>query len=228
MSAGEEFEKLLKIMDALREGCPWDRKQTPESLKPYIIEEAYEVLEAVEEKDPAKIKEELGDLLFQIIFQARIAQEKREFDIAGVLRAISEKMVSRHPHVFGEAEAKTAEDVIEKWQEHKRREGKLRESVLEGIPVDLPALLRAQKVQKRASRAGFDWQRAEDVLEKLEEEVGEFRDAVKSENRDEMEEELGDILFSIVNTARLMGLNPEEALRKTTSKFAGRFRYIEK
>ncbi len=229
MNAGREFEKLLEITGALRERCPWDRKQTMQSLKPYIIEEAYEALEAIDEDDPEKIREELGDVLFQVVLQSRIAQEEGLFDIEGVLRAISAKMVSRHPHVFeAHTDVKTAEDVIEKWQEHKRREGKLKTSVMEGIPASLPALLRAEKVQKRAGREGFDWQKAEDVLEKLDEETRELKEAVKKENLDEMEEEIGDILFSIVNVARFLGVRPEEALRKTTAKFIDRFGYIEK
>ncbi len=229
MKPGRKFEKLLEITKALRERCPWDRKQTMQTLKPYIIEEAYEAIEAIDEEDPEKMKEELGDVLFQIVLQAHIAGENRLFDIADVLEGISGKMVSRHPHVFGaDAEVKTAEDVIEKWQEHKRREGKLKTSVLEGIPASLPALLRAEKVQKRAGREGFDWQKTEDVLEKLDEETRELREAAKKENLDEMEEEIGDILFSVVNVARFLGVHPEEALRKTTAKFITRFGYIEK
>ncbi len=229
-NAGQEFEKLIEIMKALRAGCPWDRKQTPESLKSYIIEEAYEVLESIDLGQPDAVKEELGDLLFQIVFQAEVASEKDEFDITDVLKKISEKMVSRHPHVFGETRLETPEEVMDKWQEHKRREGKLKESVFEGIPASLPALLRAQKVQKRAARVGFDWQRVEDVARKLDEEIGEFKEALekKSANLDEMEEEMGDILFSLVNISRFLAINPEEALRKTTAKFINRFRYMEK
>jgi tetrapyrrole methylase family protein/MazG family protein len=228
--AGREFERLMEIMAALRKGCPWDRKQTPATLKSYILEEAYEVLEAVDEKDPAKIKEELGDLLFQIIFEAHIFSERGEFEMKDVLTGIAEKMIRRHPHVFGEMRLKTPEEVIDKWQEHKKKEGKLARSVLEGIPASLPALLRAQKVQKRAARVGFDWERVEDVAEKLDEEIKEFKKAVKKKkaNRDEVEEEFGDILFSLVNVARFAGVNPEDALRKTTAKFITRFKHIEK
>ncbi len=225
---GHEFEKLLEITKALRERCPWDKKQTMKSLKPYIIEEAYEAVEAIDEEDPEKIKEELGDVLFQVVLQSQIAGEKNLFDIGGVLEAISKKMVSRHPHVFeADTEIKTAEDVVEKWQEHKKREGKLKLSILEGIPAGMPALMRAEKVQKRAGREGFDWERAEDVLEKLDEEIKEFKEAVKKENRDEMEEEIGDILFSVANVARFLKVRPEEALRKTTEKFISRFGYME-
>ncbi len=229
MNAGREFEKLIEITKALRERCPWDRKQTMQSLKPYIIEEAYEALEAIDEGDPEKIREELGDVLFQVVLQACIAREMGLFDMEDVIKAISGKMVSRHPHVFeARTDVKTAEDVLEKWQEHKKREGKLKTSILEGIPASLPALFRAEKVQKRAGREGFDWQKAEDVLEKLDEETSELKEAVKKENLDEMEEEIGDILFSIVNVARFLGVRPEEALRKTTAKFIDRFGYIEK
>jgi len=227
---GKEFEKLTAIMAALRERCPWDREQTPRTLKAYIIEEAYEVLEAIDEKDPVKVKEELGDLLFQIVFQAHIAGEKGQFEMADVLKSISEKMVRRHPHVFGKLKLDTPEEVVDKWQEHKKKEGKLKESVLEGIPLNLPALLRAQKVQKRAARVGFDWERVEDVVRKLEEEIKEFKKAVKRErvNKDEIEDEFGDVLFSLVNIARFAGVDPEEALRKTTARFITRFRHIEK
>ena len=228
MKNGRKFEKLLEITKELRQRCPWDRKQTMQTLKPYMIEETYEALEAIDEGDPGKIKEELGDVLFQVVFQAHIAGEKNLFDIGDVLEGISMKMVSRHPHVFGDMELKTAEDVIEKWQEHKRREGKLKTSILEGIPASLPALLRAEKVQKRAGREGFDWDKTEDVLEKLDEETRELKEAVKNENLDGMEEEVGDILFSVVNIARFLGVHPEEALRKTTAKFIGRFEYMEK
>ena len=236
--AGREFEGLLEITKALRERCPWDREQSMKSMKPYIIEEAYEALEAIDEEDPGKIKEELGDLLFQIVFQAHIAAEKGLFDIADVVRSISEKMVGRHPHVFGEEPGvKTAGDVLRKWQEHKRREGKLKGSLLEGIPISLPALLRAQKVQKRASRAGFDWERTEEVFLKLAEEIdelkkaleaGELKEAVETGEKDRIEDELGDLLFSMVNLARFLGVQAEEALGKTTARFIRRFGYIEK
>lgn len=224
-----DLSELLKIMVALRaeQGCPWDKQQTRDSLKPFIIEEAYEVLEAIDQHDPVAIKEELGDLLFQIVFQSRIAEEKGEFAISDVIETIAKKMISRHPHVFGDAACRTAEDVVVNWEEHKKREGKQRSSILEGVPKDLPALLRAQRLQSRASRIGFDWDRVEDVLEKLDEEVREFKDAVREKKRGEIEDELGDILFMIVNISRFIGVNPEDALRKTISKFISRFRYME-
>ncbi len=226
---GMNFDRLVKIMEDLRAegGCPWDREQTRQSLKPFLIEEAYELLEAIEEDDPEKIKEELGDLLFQIVFHARIAEERGEFDIRDVIDAVSEKMLTRHPHVFGAERLRTAEEVLDKWEEHKRQEGKLKESVLEGIPKDLPSLLKAHRVQERASRVGFDWNKAEDVLEKVESEFGEFKTALKMGDAETMEEELGDILFTIVNLARFVGINPDQALRKTTAKFVRRFTRME-
>ncbi|GBE01496.1 nucleoside triphosphate pyrophosphohydrolase [bacterium BMS3Abin08] len=225
----DKFERLVSIMDRLRDknGCPWDREQTRESLKPFLIEEAYELLEAIEENSPGKIKEEIGDLLFQLIFHARISEELGEFDIRDVLDSITEKMVSRHPHVFGNLDLESTEEVVQRWEEHKKREGKLRDSVLEGVPRALPSLLRAQRVQERASRVGFDWKEAGGVLEKIEEELEEFREAVRSGEGKRMEEELGDLLFSIVNLSRFVNINPEEALRRTTDRFIRRFRYIE-
>ncbi len=224
-----DFDKLVKIMEALRgeDGCPWDREQTRQSLKPFLIEEAYELLEAIEEDDPVKIKEELGDLLFQIVFHARIAGEKGEFDIQDVIEAISGKMVSRHPHVFGGKRLRTADEVLDRWDEHKRQEGKLKESILEGIPGNLPSLLKAHRVQDRVSRVGFDWEKAEDVVKKVESELDEFKTALKGGDEVEVEEEFGDVLFTLVNLSRFVDINPEEALRKTISRFIRRFSYIE-
>ena len=224
-----DLTELVKIMAALRgeKGCPWDREQTRESLKPFIVEEAYEVLEAIDEKNPAAIREELGDLLFQIVFQSRIAEEQGEFGISEVIASIAEKMVRRHPHVFGDMTCETSKEVLMNWEEHKKKEGKQRASILEGVPKELPALLRAHRLQARASRVGFDWERAEDVLAKLDEEVNEFKEAVRLKKKEEIGDELGDILFVIVNVSRFIGVNPEDALRKTISKFISRFRYIE-
>lgn len=221
------LEKLIEIMEKLRAKCPWDREQTRESIKPFLIEETYEVIEAIDEGDPQKIKEELGDLLFQIIFQCQIAKERGEFTIDDVMEQIANKMVSRHPHVFGNAEYKTAEEVLEQWEERKKEEGKQRESILEGIPRALPALIKAQRVQSRAAKVGFDWKDINDVLEKLNEELREFREALDKKSQEDIEDELGDIFFSLVNISRFVGVNPEDALRKTISKFISRFRYIE-
>lgn len=222
------MERLLEIVAALRKRCPWDRQQTRETLKPYIIEEAYELVEAIEEKDPEKIKEELGDLLFQIVLQARVASERGEFDMEGVMGSIARKMVHRHPHVFGKTRVKGAGEVIARWQELKRKEGKFKGGLLSGIPACLPALMRAEKVQKRAARAGFDWKDARGTIEKLDEEIGEFKKAVRGKKKRDIEEELGDILFSLVNVSRFYKARPEEALRKTTSRFMKRFAYMEK
>jgi tetrapyrrole methylase family protein/MazG family protein len=223
------FQKLLDIMSALRSenGCPWDREQTRESLKPFLVEETYEVLEALDEGEPENIKEELGDLLFQIIFHCQLAKEKGEFDMGDVIKKISEKMIARHPHVFGEERFETSEEVLKQWEERKREEGKPRESILEGIPKTLPALVRAQRIQARAARVGFDWEKAEDVLEKLDEEIREFKTVLENKDPEGIEDELGDIFFSLVNISRFVGVNPEDALRKTISKFISRFRYIE-
>ncbi|MCL4476874.1 MAG: nucleoside triphosphate pyrophosphohydrolase [Nitrospirae bacterium] len=224
-----EFEKLVDIMAALRgeKGCPWDREQTRESLKPFLVEETYEVLEAIDEGNPEKIKEELGDLLFQIIFHCQVARERKEFDINDVISKITEKMIGRHPHVFGEATYETSEEVLKQWEERKKEEGKSRESILEGIPRELPSLLRAHRIQARASRVGFDWKQVEDVVEKLDEELKEFREALERKDQKEIEDELGDVFFVLVNISRFVGVNPEDALRKTISKFISRFRYIE-
>lgn len=223
------FEKLINIMSALRgeRGCPWDKEQTRESLKPFLVEETYEVIEAIDEGDPEKIKEELGDLLFQIIFHCQIAKERNEFAMHDVIEKITEKMVGRHPHVFGDASYETSEEVLKQWEERKKEEGKSRESILEGIPKELPSLLRAHRVQARAARVGFDWEKVEDVLKKLDEELDEFREALSKKDQAGIEDELGDIFFVLVNISRFIGVNPEDALRKTISKFISRFRYIE-
>ncbi|MGE5301300.1 MAG: nucleoside triphosphate pyrophosphohydrolase [Acidobacteriota bacterium] len=224
-----DLDRLIDIMSALRgeKGCPWDKEQTRESLKPFIVEEAYEVLEAIDENNAGAIKEELGDLLFQVVFQCQIAKERGEFDMAGVIEGIGKKMIARHPHVFGDADYKTSEEVLVHWEAQKKREGKMRDSILDGVPKTLPSLLRAHRVQDRASRVGFDWEKVEDVLPKLDEEIGEFREALQRRKSDEMEDELGDIFFVLVNISRFVGINPEDALRKTISKFISRFRYIE-
>lgn len=225
----ETFNRLLDIMAKLRSenGCPWDKEQTRQSLTPYLVEEAYEVLESLDEGDPHKIKEELGDLLFQIVFHCQIAKERGEFDMGDVIKKISDKMISRHPHVFGEASFETSGEVLKQWDERKREEGKLKESILEGVPKELPALLRAHRLQARAAKVGFDWQHVEDVMRKLDEELAEFREALEKKEQPAIEDELGDVFFSLVNISRFVGVNPEDALRKTISKFISRFRYIE-
>ncbi len=224
-----ELEELIRIMEALRgeKGCPWDKKQTRESLKPYIVEEAYELIEAIEEGDPVKIKEELGDLLFQIVFQCQIAHEENTFGMPDVIEMIGKKMTARHPHVFGNATYTSTDEVLAHWEIQKRLEGKQRDSILEGVPSAMPSLLRAHRLQKRAAQAGFDWEHVDDVLKKLDEELREFREAVASKKQDAVEGELGDIFFMLVNLSRFIRVNPEDALRKTIDKFIHRFRYIE-
>ncbi len=224
-----ELQELIKIMEALRgeKGCPWDKKQSRDSVKPYIIEEAYELYEAIEENDAGKIKEELGDLLFQIVFQCQLAKENGEFEMSDVIDGIGKKMIDRHPHVFGEAECRTPEEVLKQWEVLKKKEGKLRESILEGVPKAMSSLLRAHRLQKRAAQVGFDWEKIDDVLLKIDEEMDELKEALKTKDRIDMEEELGDILFMLVNLSRFISVNPEDALRRTISKFIHRFRYIE-
>ncbi len=223
------FQELLNIMQKLRgdKGCPWDKEQTRESLKPFILEEAYELIEAIESGDPEKMKEELGDLLFQIVFQCQVAKERKEFEISDVIEKITKKMITRHPHVFGEAEYRTSAEVIVQWEEQKKLEGKRRESILEGVPEALPSLLRAHRLQNRAASVGFDWNKVGDALKKLDEELKEFKKALETKEKNEIGEELGDILFMLVNVSRFIGVNPEDALRKTITKFISRFRYIE-
>jgi tetrapyrrole methylase family protein/MazG family protein len=224
-----DFQELLNIMEKLRGngGCPWDKEQTRESLKPFILEEAYELIEAIESGDPEKMKEELGDLLFQIVFQCQVAKERKEFEISDVIEKITKKMITRHPHVFGEAEYRTSAEVIVQWEEQKKLEGKRRESILEGVPEALPSLLRAHRLQNRAASVGFDWDKVGDALKKLDEELKEFKKALETKEKNEIGEELGDILFMLVNVSRFIGVNPEDALRKTIAKFISRFRYIE-
>ncbi|MEF9476100.1 MAG: nucleoside triphosphate pyrophosphohydrolase [Candidatus Mariimomonas ferrooxydans] len=216
-------------METLRgpRGCPWDKEQTRETLKPFLVEELYELLEALDEDDPEKIKEELGDLLFQIVFHCHLSGEKGEFDIRDVVNNISDKMVRRHPHVFGKADLKTSEDVLMHWEEHKKKEGKERESVLDGVPRALPALYRAQRLQDKASRIGFDWENIEDVFRKLDEELNELKTALGEKDQRAIEGEMGDIFFVLVRISNFVGVTPEDALRKTISKFINRFKHIE-
>lgn len=229
-----DIEKLESLMARLRApgGCPWDREQTMESLVPFIIEEAYEVVSAIDSKDTVDIKEEAGDLLFQIIFLSRIAEEAGKFDLADVIDTSHEKMVRRHPHVFGGSKADTSEEVLKRWAEIKKEEKKARktedEGYLAGVPEVLPALLRAHKISQKAAKVGFDWKNINEVMDKLDEETGEFKKAVKEKDTLAMEEELGDMLFTMVNIGRFLEVNPEDALRKTIGKFITRFHHIER
>jgi len=225
------FDGLVRIMKRLRapDGCPWDREQDKESLKPYVIEEAYEVVEAIDNGSPPELREELGDLLLQVVFLSQMAEEAGEFNIDNVIFEIIEKLERRHPHVFGEASGATAEEVVKSWASIKidEKKDKVVSSVLDGVPFQMPALLRAHRLTEKASRVGFDWESIDGVFAKLEEELKEFEAAVASKERLKMEEELGDVIFSLVNIARFLEVNPEEALKKTISKFVSRFIYME-
>ena len=226
-----EFKKLTEIVNTLmgENGCPWDKVQTRESLKPYLIEEAYETLEALDGNNPEEIKEELGDLLYQILFHAKISENKKEFNITDVIESISNKMEHRHPHVFKKETLETPDEVATQWEEIKIKEkGKAgRKSVLDGIPSYLPSLLRSQKLQKKAANHGFDWDKISSVFDKLDEEVAEFKKAILSGKKKDVKEELGDILFVLVNIAKFNKIDAEEALRATNNKFIKRFQYIE-
>ncbi len=226
------FQKLTEIVDTLmgENGCPWDRVQTRETLKPYLVEESYEVLEALDENHPEKIKEELGDLLYQILFHAKIGEQKQEFNINDVICSISEKMVRRHPHVFGDGDIDTPDQVVNQWEEIKKEEknNQDQKSILDNIPKHLPGLARAQKLQKKAAKQGFDWEHIEEVFVKLDEEIAEFKQAFQDGNEEEAHSELGDILFVLVNLARFKKIDAEEALRSTNNKFIKRFQHIER
>ncbi len=231
-SLGERFEKLVEIVARLRgpEGCPWDREQTPESLKKYLLEEAYEAYEEISQGNPLGAREELGDLFFLILMIAYIYQEAGAFSLEEMLFLCAEKMIRRHPHVFGEEEARTAEEVWAQWQRVKEKEASKKggSRVLGNLPRSLPALQRAYRLGERASRVGFDWKKAEEILPKLKEEFQELEEALVSGTREKQEEELGDLLFTVANLARKLGLNPEECLKKALEKFQERFTALEK
>ncbi len=228
---GQEFAALVETVRKLRspEGCPWDRQQTHESLKRYVIEETYEFVEAVDSGDDDRVKDELGDLLLQVVLHAQIASEEKRFNIAEVCRAIREKLQRRHPHVFGDVEISSVEEVLSNWEKIKRCEPGYddRESVLDGIPSSLPALMRAMKLSKRAARTGFEWPNIKAVVDKLKEETTELEAALARGDRKEIESEIGDLLFTIVNIARWVDVDPEEALRRMLKRFGERFRRIE-
>lgn len=224
-----DFYTLWDIIKALRseKGCPWDKKQTPQSLKKYLIEETYEVLEAIDRENPEEIREELGDLLFLLLFIIYLYEEKRLFTLKDLLYLTSQKMIRRHPHVFGKEVVKDAEEVINKWQKIKEREGK-ESSVLGDIPKSLPALQRAFRLGERAGRVGFDWEKGEDVLDKIKEEIEEIKNSLKDLSKEKLKEEIGDLLFSIANFSRKLEINPEEALKSALNKFENRFKLLEK
>ena len=229
--ATESFRKLIEIVDTLmgENGCPWDNVQTRESLKPYLVEETYEVLEALDTNDPDQIKDELGDLLYQILFHSKISSKSNEFDIKDVLDNLKEKMVRRHPHVFKEGQINTPDQVIERWEEIKKEEKthSNHPSILDSVPKQLPSLLKAQKLQKKAAKEGFDWDEISDVFDKLDEEIAEFKSAVLEGKDTDIQSELGDILFVLVNIAKFKKIDAEEALRSTNNKFIKRFQHIE-
>jgi MazG family protein len=226
LSPAEGFARLVEIMAQLRApgGCPWDREQTFDSIKPYLLEETYEVMDAIDRRDWDGIAEELGDLLLQPVFFAQMASEEGRFDIGDALDAINSKLVRRHPHVFGDGSAKTADDVKRKWDEIKKTEKARPQGLLAGVPRSLPALVEAQQIASRAATAGFDWANVDQVFDKLHEEMAELKAA---ETQDQKEDELGDLLFVIVNIARFMKVDPEQALRRTNKKFRSRFGFVE-
>lgn len=220
------FNRLLDIMDDLREKCPWDKKQTLESLRHLTIEETYELADAILENDLDEIKNELGDVLLHLVFYAKIGSEKNAFDIGDVANAISEKLISRHPHIYGDVVVKDENEVKENWEKLKLKEGK--KSVLEGVPKSLPAMVKANRIQDKVSGVGFDWEEPYQVWNKVQEELSELNEEIKKGSDNSIESEFGDVLFSLINFARFIGVNPENALEKTNKKFINRFQYLEK
>lgn len=222
----QAFGRLLTILNELREKCPWDRKQTMDSLRYLSIEELYELSDAILEKDYEAIKGELGDVMLHMAFYAKIAEEEHRFDIADVLNAICDKLIHRHPHIYGDVKVEDEEEVKRNWEALKLKEGK--KSVLEGVPKSLPAMVKAHRMQDKAKGVGFEWKNKEDVWLKVEEELQEFKaESIKPDNFEKTEEEFGDLLFSLINYARFIGINPEDALEKTNKKFIYRFQYME-
>ena len=221
----EAIERLLVIMDELREQCPWDRKQTFESLRSLTIEETYELAEAITDGNQEEIKKELGDLLLHVVFYAKIASETNDFDLADIAHSIVEKLIQRHPHIYGDVTVSGADDVKKNWEALKLKEGN--KSVLSGVPKGLPSLIKAIRIQEKAAGVGFDWENRKQVWDKCEEELGELNDALKKKDKKAIESEMGDVLFSLVNYARFIGVDPSNALERTNQKFIKRFSYIE-
>jgi|SRR5690554_983060 XTP/dITP diphosphohydrolase len=221
------FGRLLDVMDELREKCPWDRKQTNESLRANTIEETYELTEAIINNDEEEIKKELGDLLLHIVFYSKIGEEKGTFDVADVCNAICDKLIYRHPHVFGDIKFETAGQVEHSWEQIKLKEKGGNKTVLEGVPASLPSLVKAYRIQDKARNSGFDWNQRHDVWDKVKEELGELEDEIEKMDFDNTEAEFGDLLFSIINAARLYKVNPDNALERTNKKFIYRFNYME-
>lgn len=236
----KEFDELVRVMEKLRApgGCPWDREQTYESLGQYLLEESYEAFDAIQEAnetgDTANLREELGDVLLQVVFHSTIAKEIGDFTIDEVAAGVSQKLILRHPHVFEDKKLETADDVLQNWDELKKEERKksgkverMNDSFLDDVPIVFPALIEANKLTKKAAKVGFDWENVEQIFDKLDEEVSELKSAIDEKNEDEMREEIGDLLFVLVNLARKLGVEPENALKKTNRKFRKRFEFIE-
>jgi XTP/dITP diphosphohydrolase len=219
------FARLVKIMDDLREKCPWDRKQTIETLRPLTLEETYELADAITDKDWKGIREELGDLMLHLVFYAKIGSEQQQFTLEEALNGICDKLISRHPHIYGDVTVRNEEDVKQNWEKLKLKEGK--KSVLQGVPVSLPAVVKATRLQEKAKQVGFEWDTREQVWDKVEEEMGELKEAVSREDKAAVEEEFGDLLFSLINYARFLQIDAENALEKTNKKFISRFTGME-
>ncbi len=230
LSPGEGFTRLVEIMARLRApgGCPWDREQSFDTIKPYLLEETYEVMDAIDARDWDGLAEELGDLMLQSVFFAQMASEEDRFTIADSLEAINSKLVRRHPHVFADGDAKTSDEVLQRWDEIKKTEKPQTKGLLAGVPRSLPALVEAEKIAKKAAGAAFDWENIGQVFEKLQEELGELEQAREAGSQEAIEDEFGDVLFVMVNIARFLNVDPEQALRKTNTKFRTRFEYVER
>lgn len=224
----QSFSRLLNVMAELREKCPWDHKQTFDSLRTNTIEETYELVDAISNHDMYNIKKELGDVLLHVVFYAQMGSETNDFDIKDVCDALVEKLIYRHPHVYGDTEAKNAEEVIKNWEQLKRTEKHGNKTVLSGVPNALPALIKADRIQEKAANVGFDWEERHQVWDKVKEEIGEFQAEIETMDKQRMENEFGDVIFSLVNAARLYHINPENALEHTNKKFIKRFNYLEK
>ncbi len=224
--SNSSFDRFVAITKRLRKECPWDREQTHQSIRHSLIEEAYEVVEAIDNSDLGELRKELGDLLLHVVFHSNIAEEEKEFTLDEVINSITDKLIFRHPHIFGDTKVEGAHEVKQNWERLKMQEG--RTSVMEGVPKELPALLRAHRLQEKASKVGFDWEKKEDAWKKVNEETHELHKAIDAGNPGEIESEFGDLLFALVNYARFIDVNPENALRRTVDKFITRFQYIER
>ncbi|MCH5237495.1 MAG: nucleoside triphosphate pyrophosphohydrolase [Muribaculaceae bacterium] len=224
---GEAFKRFLTVLDTLREKCPWDAKQTNESLRPNTIEEVFELADALISDDVQNIKKELGDVLLHVGFYSKIASEKDEFDIADVCDSLTDKLIFRHPHIYGNVDASSPEEVSKNWEQIKLKEKDGNKSVLAGVPSSLPALIKANRIQEKARNVGFDWEEPSQVWEKVKEEISEVEQEIRNDNKKELEKEFGDLIFAVVNAARLYGVDPENALEKTNRKFIKRFNFLE-